>query len=190
MNAQVRPSSSAASAPGSIYESASFTAHLKTIERKIPLHARYENFIGGKWVAPVKGGYFDNISPTTGQVICKIARSQAEDVELAIDAAHAAAEGWGRTAVAERARISTGWRTGWSSICHSSPRSRPTTTASRSAKPISPTCRWRSIISDISRAACAPRKARSASWTTTRSPTTTMSRSESSVRSSRGISPS
>ena len=39
--------------------SASLTAHLRTIERKIPLHARYENFIGGKWIAPVKGGYFD-----------------------------------------------------------------------------------------------------------------------------------
>ena len=75
--------------------SASLTAHLKTIERKIPLHARYENFIGGKWIAPVKGGYFDNISPTTGQVICQIARSQAEDVELALDAAHAAAEQMG-----------------------------------------------------------------------------------------------
>src|ERR1700719_3927006 len=105
-SAQVRPTSSAAlsPAPGSICESASFTAHLKTVARKIPLHARYENFIGGKWVAPVKGGYFDNIAPTTGQVICQIARSQAEDVEMAIDAAHAAAAQWGRTSVADRAR--------------------------------------------------------------------------------------
>src|ERR1700720_493864 len=104
MNAAlVQPMSS--TAPDPIGESASFAAHLKTIARKIPLHSRYENFIGGEWVAPVKGGYFDNISPTTGQVICKIARSQAEDVELAIDAAHAAADGWGRTPVAERARI-------------------------------------------------------------------------------------
>src|SRR6202163_3275152 len=92
-------------APDPIGESASFAAHLKTIARKIPLHSRYENFIGGRWVAPVKGGYFDNISPTTGQVICKIARSQAEDVERAIDAAHAAAGAWGRTAAADRARI-------------------------------------------------------------------------------------
>src|SRR3984957_13905221 len=103
-SAQVRPMSSTP-AVGSIHESASFAAHLKTIERKIPLRSHYENFIGGEWVAPVKGGYFDNISPTTGRVICKIARSQAEDVELAIDAAHAAADGWGRTPVAERARI-------------------------------------------------------------------------------------
>src|SRR6202021_3112488 len=92
-------------APGPTRESASFAAHLKTLERKIPLRSRYENFIGGEWVAPVKGGYFDNISPTTGQVICQIARSQADDVERAIDAAHAAADGWGRTSVADRARV-------------------------------------------------------------------------------------
>src|SRR6202166_3916437 len=103
-SAQVKPTSSTLAA-GPIRESASFAAHLKTIERKIPLHARYENFIGGEWVAPVKGAYFDNLSPTTGQVICRIARSQAEDVELALDAAHAAADGWGRTAVAERAQM-------------------------------------------------------------------------------------
>src|ERR1700692_1051622 len=104
MNAAlIQPMSS--TAPDPIGESASFAAHLKTIARKIPLHSRYENFIGGQWVAPVKGGYFDNISPTTGQVICKIARSQAEDVERAIDAAHAAAEGGGHTAAADRARI-------------------------------------------------------------------------------------
>src|SRR6202790_4597993 len=96
---------SATLAASPIRESASFAAHLKTIDRKIALHSRYENFIGGKWVAPLRGGYFDNISPITGQVICQIARSQAEDVERAIDAAHAAADGWGRTPVAERARI-------------------------------------------------------------------------------------
>ena len=101
-SAQVRPMSST---PGPMHESASFTAHLKTLERTIALRARYENFIGGQWVAPLKGGYFDNISPTTGQVICQIARSQAEDIDRALDAAHAAADGWGRTAVAERARI-------------------------------------------------------------------------------------
>jgi aldehyde dehydrogenase len=103
-SAQVRPVGIAPHS-GPIHESGSFAAHLKTLERKIPLRGRYENFIGGAWVAPVKGGYFDNISPTTGQVICQIARSQAEDVERAVDAAHAAAGAWGRTAVAERARI-------------------------------------------------------------------------------------
>src|SRR5216683_1569659 len=102
-SAQVKPTSSTLAA-GPIRQSASFSAHLKTLERKIPLRARYENFIGGKWVAPAKGGYFDNVSPTTGQVICQIARSQADDVERAIDAAHAAADGWGHTSVAARAR--------------------------------------------------------------------------------------
>src|SRR6202045_3248700 len=102
--AQVKPASSTLAA-GPIRESASFAAHLKTLERKIPLRSQYENFIGGEWVAPVKGGYFDHISPTTGQVICRIARSQADDVERAIDAAHAAADGWGHTAVADRASI-------------------------------------------------------------------------------------
>ncbi|MBV8742425.1 MAG: aldehyde dehydrogenase family protein, partial [Sinobacteraceae bacterium] len=87
-----------------IHPSTSFTAHLKTLQRTLPLRSRYENFIGGKWVAPAKGGYFDNVSPTTGQVVCHIARSQAEDVERALDAAHAAAGKWGRTPVAERAR--------------------------------------------------------------------------------------
>jgi aldehyde dehydrogenase len=86
-------------------QSASFAAHLKTLERTLPLRNRYGNLIGGKWVEPVKGGYFDNVSPTTGKVICQVPRSQAEDVEKAIDAAHAAADAWGRTAVAARARI-------------------------------------------------------------------------------------
>ena len=96
--AQVRPMSSSPAA-SSIRSSPSLAAHLGALQHTIPLHARYDNFIGGRWVAPVKGGYFDNFSPTTGQVICQIARSQSEDVELAIDAAHAAAESWGRTAI-------------------------------------------------------------------------------------------
>ena len=72
---------------------------------KAPFAERYDNFIGGKWVAPRSGKYFDNASPVTGQVICKIARSDAQDVELALDAAHAAKDAWGRTSVAERALI-------------------------------------------------------------------------------------
>src|ERR1700728_804668 len=103
MNAKLQPEAAAASGP--LHASSSFTAHMAKLERKLPLRSRYENFIGGKWVAPAKGGYFDNISPTTGQVICQIARSQAEDVERAVDAAHAAADAWGRTAVAQRAAV-------------------------------------------------------------------------------------
>jgi aldehyde dehydrogenase len=103
MNAKLQPGAGQGSGP--LHASNSFTAHMAKLEKTLPLRARYENFIGGKWVAPAKGAYFDNISPTTGQVICQIARSQAEDVERAVDAAHAAADKWGRTAVAERAQV-------------------------------------------------------------------------------------
>ncbi|QJC54857.1 Long-chain-aldehyde dehydrogenase [Polaromonas vacuolata] len=65
----------------------------------------YDNFIGGKFVAPVKGQYFDVITPVSGQPYTKAPRSTAEDIELALDAAHAAADAWGRTPAAERANI-------------------------------------------------------------------------------------
>ena len=66
---------------------------------------RYENYIGGKWVAPVKGAYFENITPVTGEKICDIPRSSAEDIELALDAAHAAKDAWGKTSVTERSNM-------------------------------------------------------------------------------------
>ena len=66
---------------------------------------RYENFIGGQWVAPVGGRYFENPSPVTGETFCEIARSTDADIEKALDAAHAAAPGWGKTSVAARAVI-------------------------------------------------------------------------------------
>ena len=71
----------------------------------IPIKARYDNWIGGAYRAPVRGHYFSNISPITGQHLCDVARSGAEDVELALDAAHTAAPAWGRTSVAARAII-------------------------------------------------------------------------------------
>ena len=67
--------------------------------------SRYDNFIGGKWVAPVNGEYFDVITPITGLVYTQAARSGAEDIELALDAAHAAAESWGATAAADRSNV-------------------------------------------------------------------------------------
>ena len=70
-----------------------------------PFAARYDNFIGGTWVAPRGGRYFQNVSPITGKVVGEIARSQAEDIEAALDAAHKAKDAWGRTSVAERAAI-------------------------------------------------------------------------------------
>ncbi|MBC7788197.1 MAG: aldehyde dehydrogenase family protein [Methylophilaceae bacterium] len=78
---------------------------LKGMGVKIPYKAKYDNFIGGKWVAPVKGGYFDVISPITGKPYTKTSRSSAEDVELALDAANTAAEKWGKTSTTERSNI-------------------------------------------------------------------------------------
>ncbi len=72
---------------------------------KVAYKAKYDNYIGGKWVAPVKGNYFDVITPITGKAYTKAARSTAEDIELALDAAHAAAESWGRTPAAERSNV-------------------------------------------------------------------------------------
>ena len=66
---------------------------------------RYDNFINGGFAAPVSGQYFDNVSPITGRVFTQAARSNEADINLALDAAHAAAEGWGKTSVAARANI-------------------------------------------------------------------------------------
>ncbi|MES2483475.1 MAG: aldehyde dehydrogenase family protein [Pseudomonadota bacterium] len=72
---------------------------------KLEYKPRYDNFIGGQWRAPVKGQYFDVITPISGRRYTQAARSTAEDIELALDAAHAAADRWGKTAPAERANI-------------------------------------------------------------------------------------
>ncbi len=71
----------------------------------VSYRSRYDNWIGGEWVAPVQGNYFENPSPVTGQTFCEVAAGTAEDIELALDAAHAAAPAWGKTSVAERANI-------------------------------------------------------------------------------------
>ena len=70
-----------------------------------PFKVRYDNFIGGQWQPPVLGQYFENITPITGKSIGQIARSTAEDIDLALDAAHAAAPQWGKTSVTERANL-------------------------------------------------------------------------------------
>ncbi|WCP13696.1 Aldehyde dehydrogenase [Sphingobium sp. AntQ-1] len=72
---------------------------------KTLIRDQYDNYIGGEWVAPVQGGYFDNISPVTGQVVGRIARGTAADIELALDAAHEAKESWGKTSSTERSNI-------------------------------------------------------------------------------------
>jgi len=80
-------------------------AALERVGAKIKIRTRYDNFIGGAWVPPVKGQYFENLTPISGEVVCTISRSTAEDIEKALDAAHAAAPAWGKTAPTERAAL-------------------------------------------------------------------------------------
>lgn len=72
---------------------------------KVPFKSQYDNFINGKFVPPVAGQYFDVVTPINGKPYTRAARSTAEDIELALDAAHAAADKWGRTSPAERAGV-------------------------------------------------------------------------------------
>ena len=71
----------------------------------VELKSRYDNFIGGHWVAPVKGQYTENVTPATGEPFTEVPRSTQEDVELALDAAHAAKDAWGEASTTERSRI-------------------------------------------------------------------------------------
>ncbi|MER5867187.1 aldehyde dehydrogenase family protein [Kitasatospora sp. NPDC002040] len=71
----------------------------------VDLHARYQHWIGGQWAPPLRGQYFDNPTPITGRTFCEVARGTAEDIEAALDAAHAAAPAWGRTSPADRALV-------------------------------------------------------------------------------------
>jgi len=78
---------------------------LKEVASQIALRSHYDNFIGGKWVPAVRGQTFENLSPINGRVVSTHARSTAEDIELALDAAHAAREAWGQTSGTQRALV-------------------------------------------------------------------------------------
>ena len=71
----------------------------------VALRERYDNFIGGEWIPPTTGEYRGNVTPSTGEVFCEVAHSGADDIELALDAAHAAKEAWGQRSPAERAAV-------------------------------------------------------------------------------------
>src|SRR5277367_874312 len=71
----------------------------------VTIRKRYNNYIGGEWVAPLSGTYFENVTPVTGQTLCEIPRSNAADVDRALDAAHAAKKAWGKTSTTERGRM-------------------------------------------------------------------------------------
>ena len=82
-----------------------FQQALDQVSKEVLIRERYDNFVGGKWVAPVDGRYFDNPSPVTGKKLCEVPRSSAADIELALDAAHKAKDAWGKTSAAERAKV-------------------------------------------------------------------------------------
>jgi aldehyde dehydrogenase len=80
-------------------------AHPGTEGALVTFKSRYGNYIGGEFVAPVKGQYFTNISPVNGLPIAEFPRSSTEDIDKALDAAHAAADAWGRTSAQERSLV-------------------------------------------------------------------------------------
>ena len=71
----------------------------------VQFKSQYQNFIGGQWVPPVDGQYFDNVSPVNGKTFCQIPKSNDKDIELALDAAHAAKDSWGKTPAAQRSNL-------------------------------------------------------------------------------------
>lgn len=80
-------------------------ANPNTEGSKVQFKDKYDNFIGGEWVAPIDGNYFDNVSPVDGKVYCQVARSDAKDVEKALDAAHAAKDKWNASTPTERSNL-------------------------------------------------------------------------------------
>jgi aldehyde dehydrogenase len=79
--------------------------NVKHLDIEFPFKDKYNNYINGKYVAPKSGQYFENPTPISGEVLCEIARSNEEDVNLALDAAHAAFPKWGKTSLTERANM-------------------------------------------------------------------------------------
>ena len=71
----------------------------------VDLKPRYDNFVGGHWVPPVKGEYVENLTPATGEAFTEVPKSTPEDIELALDAAHVAKEAWGEASTTERSRV-------------------------------------------------------------------------------------
>src|SRR3954451_3178789 len=131
----------------------------------IPVRPRYDNWIAGEYVRPVLGQYFTNMTPITGEPLCEVARSGHEDVDRALDAAHAAAVSWNTSSPAYRAtilsRIADRMESNLETLAFLE--------TLDNGKPIRetgpPTCRLRSIISATSRAACGRRKGTSPSST-------------------------
>ena len=105
MSATIEPTTTGGDGADDVVRHATLPEGSRKYAISIPIKARYDNWINGRFEAPARGQYFSNPSPITGQHLCDVARSTKEDVERALDAAHAAAPAWGRTSAAERANI-------------------------------------------------------------------------------------
>ena len=145
------------------------------LDLSFPYRQQYDNFIGGKWVAPVAGRYFDNVSPITGKPFCKVAQSDAADINLALDAAHAAQEKWGKTSVAERSLILLKIADRMEQNIDLLATAETSTTANRCAKPPPPMFPWALTTFATLPAASVRKRARSQKLTPKPWPTTSTS---------------
>ena len=157
---------------------------------KIAYKAQYNNFIGGKFVPPVKGQYFDVISPVNGKVYTQAARSTAEDIELALDAAHAAADAWGKTDAATRGNILLKIADRIEQNLELLAYAETVDNGKAIRETLTPTFRSPSITSATLRAVCARKKAPCRTLTRTPWRTTSRNRWAWWARSLRGTSPS
>jgi aldehyde dehydrogenase len=127
---------------------------------KMAYESRYDHWIGGEYVKPQRGRYFENPTPVTGHTFTEIARGTAEDVERTLDAAHGAAPAWGRTPAAERANDLNKIADRMEQHLEALAVAETWRTASRSARHSPRTSPWRSTTSGTSPAPSTPRKAR------------------------------
>ena len=116
----------------------------------LKLKARYDNFIGGDWVAPADGEYYQNLTPVTGQLLCEVASSGKKDIDLALDAAHKVKDKWAQTSVQDRAAILFKIADRMEQNLELLATAEPGITVNPSVKPARQMCRWRLTISAIS----------------------------------------
>lgn len=112
--------------------------------------ARYDNFIGGEWVAPADGEYYQNLTPVTGQLLCEVASSGKRDIDLALDAAHKVKDKWAHTSVQDRAAILFKIADRMEQNLELLATAETGITANPFAKPVLRMYRWRLTISAIS----------------------------------------
>src|SRR5450755_4028417 len=124
----------------------------------VEIAPRYENFIGGKWLAPTHGEYRVDLAPATAGPITEVAESTPEDVELALDAAHAAKDAWGEASTTYRAEVLNAIADAIEKNKEMPAVAESWRTANRSARPSQPTSRSLSITSGTSRLRRAPRR--------------------------------